>query len=331
MKIKKEILILSDNRPGTFLQSVALAEELKNLTKIDYKIINISYSFLAKLPNFFFSKSLKRLCKNSYLDLTNLDYLPSIVISAGRKTAPIALWIKKQKADGIKVIQIMHPNLAFKNFDAVILPNHDQIKSEKYRNLYQIIGSLSRIDDKVIKQESLKFSYLSEIKKNKITLLLGGSSKKTKFSESDAADLAKLASEFTITKNAVLLIVSSRRSEKKIIDSLVKNLACDFELFDWSVFKTNNPYLALMEISDYFIVSGDSVSMISECCSTGKPIFIFSQNNIAAKKHQLFHQQLYKEKIAFKFNEEAKNIDVFYNKKLDETKRIAYLLKDKFF
>ena len=92
MQIKDEIWILADNRPGTFSQSIGLAEEMR----LEYKIINLNYSFLSALPNCFFSQSFWRLKKDSREKIKNFGYLPRIIISSGRRSAPIALHLKNQ-------------------------------------------------------------------------------------------------------------------------------------------------------------------------------------------------------------------------------------------
>ena len=40
--------------------------------------------------------------------------------------------------------------------------------------------------------------------------------------------------------------------------------------------KNNNPYIFALKYSNFFIVSSDSTSMISECAITEKPIYVFT-------------------------------------------------------
>jgi mitochondrial fission protein ELM1 len=70
--------------------------------------------------------------------------------------------------------------------------------------------------------------------------------------------------------------------------------------------------------------------MISECCSTGKPVFIFDDEKISSPKHRIFHQQLFKNKYAVSFS----NTITFFSRnsfpKLQEAKRILSLIHPKF-
>ena len=327
MILKDEIWILNDERPGTISQSIGLAEEIG----IDYKIINFSYSFFSKLPNFFLSFFGLGIKRESLENLKNLNQFPKLIISAGRKSALIALFLKKLSKNQSKIIQIMNPNLSLKKFDFVILPKHDKVDENKFSNVISTIGSLTRINEKLIEIERQKFStWFDNINKPKIALLIGGDSKKTKFKISSAEKLAKISSKIANNMEAILLVLTSPRTGKKLTNSIESNLECDFKFFDWRNLKKENPYLAILAYADFFILSGDSVSMISQCCSTGKPVYIFDEKKISAKKHRNFQQNLIDENYAKKLAKNSTILENFLPKKLQETKRVANIIKKSF-
>ena len=325
MILKDEIWILGDNRPGTVSQSIGLAEEIG----FDYKIINLTYNFLAFLPNFLFSRSMIRLTKDVKNKFQNLDYLPSMIISAGRRSAPVALYLKELSDNRTKIVQIMNPNLNFDKFDFVILPKHDEADESAHSNLITTIGALTKTNEKSIAQEREKFaSWFAEIKKPKIALMLGGSSNKTKFTTDSGIELAQIISEITNNMDATLLVLNSRRSCDELSQAVKSNLNCDFKFFDWKETKNENPYLAILGYADFFVITGDSVSMISECCSTGKPVYIFDEKEISSKKHRKFHQNLIAENYAKKLSRNILELEKnSSSKKLLETKKVAALIR----
>ncbi len=327
MIIRDEIWILADDKPGTFSQSIGLAKELG----FEYKIIKLTYSFLAKLPNFFPISSLSRISSNLRNDFKNLESLPRIIISAGRRSAPLAIYIKNLSKNQTQIIQIMNPDIGFDKFDFVIIPKHDQINESKFDNVITSIGSITNVDHNLISIEKEKFySWFSEIKKTKIAVLVGGSSKKTKFCESSAKNLAHHLSKIANKMNATLLVLNSRRTSNEVTNTLKSELNCEFQLFDWHDLKAENPYLAILGYADFFIITGDSVSMISECCSTGKPVYIFDEKEISSKKHRKFHQNLFANHHARKLTKNTFILEDFAPKKLQETKRIASIIRTKF-
>jgi len=325
--IHDEILILGDDRPGTVSQSIGLAEEIG----FDYKIINLTYSFLARLPNCFFSSSLLRLSSQSRKKIKALNYLPKLVISAGRKSAPIAVFLKNQSQNQTKIIQIMHPNLNLQKFDFVILPKHDEIDEGKFSNVITTIGSLTKTKENLIAAEQKKFSsWFQNIDKTKIAVLVGGSSNKTKFTKDSAIKLAKITSDIASKMDATLLILNSRRTANELTNAIKSNLKCDYRFYDWQEVRNENPYLAILGYADFFIITGDSVSMISECCSSGKPVYVFDEKEISAPKHRRFHQSLFEENYAKKLLKNSAILENFSPKKLQETKRVASMIRAKF-
>jgi mitochondrial fission protein ELM1 len=327
MNIKDEIWILADDRPGTVSQSIGLAEEIG----FEYRIIKLTYSLFSILPNFFLSNSLLRLSAQSQKKIKDLNYLPNLVISAGRRSAPIALHLKNQSENKIKIVQIMRPDLDLKKFDFVILPKHDEVDEKEFPNVVTTIGSLTKTNENLIATEKEKFvSWFQNINKTKIALLVGGSSNKTEFTKSSAIKLAKIATEIAQKMDATLLVLNSRRTSDELTQAVKSNLECDFKFFDWKKLRDTNPYLAILGYADFFIITGDSVSMISECCSTGKPVYIFDEKEISAKKHRLFHQNLFAENYAKKLPKNSLKLENFLPQKLQETKRVAMMIRAKF-
>jgi len=326
--LKNEVWILTDNRPGTSAQAIGLAEEIAEEIKFSRQVINLDYGFLSNLPNVLLSDSLLRLTPKSRKEILKLKHLPSLVISAGRRAAPIALYLKKISKNQTKIIQIMNPNLDFKKFDSVVLPKHDGVNEKNFPNLITTIGSLTRVDEKRLENEAQKFPDLQKITKTKIALLFGGSSNKTKFEVESAKKLAKISANLAVKMNATLLVLNSRRTSNELNEALKSQLSnqenLDFQFFDWNEVKNKNPYFAILAGADFFVISGDSVSMISECCSIGKPVYIFDEAEISSPKHRRFHEELIAHGYAQKLTSEGfKN---FSAKKLEETKRVAKLI-----
>lgn len=319
--IKNEIWILADDRPGTFSQSIGLAQELG----YDYKKINLSYNIFAKLPNIILNGS--ALSLKAPKSLKNPEYFPKIIISAGRRSANIALYLKEKSQNQSKIIQIMHPNLNLNKFDFVILPKHDNIHKTS-NNIITTIGALTKTNADDIKKSQEHFKELAQFKKPIITVLVGGSSKKTEFNSQSAVKLVNIIDKIANNMAASLVILNSRRTSNEITNIIKTNLTCNFTFFDYKEIVDNNPYLALLGYSDYFIVTGDSISMISECASTGKSLYIFDEKNISTAKHRAFHKSLFEEDYAKKL-QETDFLEANPPKKLQETSRIAQIIKDK--
>ena len=46
-------------------------------------------------------------------------------------------------------------------------------------------------------------------------------------------------------------------------------------LFDYNDRDTANPYFGFLALADCFIVTAESISMLTESCATGKPVYLY--------------------------------------------------------
>ena len=93
--------------------------------------------------------------------------------------------------------------------------------------------------------------------------------------------------------------------------------------------KEKNPYIFSLKNSEFFIVTSDSTSMISECAFTGKPVYVyhlpFKRNS---KRIMNFHKEFENRKITKNFSY-INNLKKWEYKTLDEAKRITSILKER--
>lgn len=327
LEIKDEIWVLADDRPGNYSQAIGLADELG----LNHKIVNLNYGAFAILPNLLLGASLAGIDSETKKKISSFGYLPKIIVAAGRRTAPISLFIKKISKNQTKIVQIMNPGACHEDFDFIILPRHDRIKSG-YNNVIRSIGALTKVSERAVNYECEKFRDLfGSDSKLKIALLVGGDTKKTKFDQYSLRQLISRSVKMAKNMDAKLVILTSKRTSQKISESIVKEVKkakIDYEFFNYNQVKDNNPYLAILGFCDFFIVSGDSVSMISEVCSTSKPVYIFDERDISSPKHRRFHKSLVLENYAKKLDGKIEKLEKFSVRKLNEARRVASLLKE---
>ena len=87
----------------------------------------------------------------------------------------------------------------------------------------------------------------------------------------------------------------------------------------------DNIYLKSLSISKEIVVTGDSMSMISEACETKKPVRIYYNTKFCSKKHIRFCNKLIKDKYAFPFETIGKKNTTI--KVLNTSKKIALCIK----
>lgn len=313
------IWILADDRAGNVNQVLGVAEQMA----VPFEIKNIVYNKMADLPNIMRGFSLLGvdIKKSSVLS----SPFPDIIIGAGRKTAPIASYIKKITKGKTKIVQIMWPDFPNKQFDMIVLPQHDGIDANE--RIINTVGSPNRINrhmlDKTKEKWLERFSHLDS---PYVALLVGGDTKKGKFTLNHAYELANKINNFFQDKKGSLLITNSRRTNPECAEILKKEIKVKYHYHDFNSGE-ENPYFGYLAIADVIIASGDSISMCSEACSSGKPVFIFAPDSLTPDKHKNFHQNLYKKGCAKPLEKDW----VQWNyQPLDDTKLIAKIIMDKF-
>lgn len=301
------IWVLIDNKIGSNMQSLALAKGLSN----GYIVKNIKYNRFIRLPNFLRGSGLLGIDKGNSDNI--FDNLPNLVISAGRRLASVALNIKKRSKGKTKVVAILNPNFCYSKFDAVILPQHDH---KNGKNVINFIGSITGLSqDRMIRDANEWRTIFDKYKKPLVAVLIGGDSKDRKF---DPQSLCKI---FALKES--LLVNTTRRTSPACMEEIKKHQYC--YLYDWSREQgQNTPYFACLSLADYIIITGDSINMVAEACSTGKPVYIYMPKESLSKKHYNFCNQMISGGFAREF---TGTLEKYEYEPLNELERVVKELK----
>ncbi|MCC8483455.1 MAG: mitochondrial fission ELM1 family protein [Rickettsia endosymbiont of Labidopullus appendiculatus] len=360
--IKPKIWVLADSRVGNVNQAIALAEKLG----LGYQLKPIEYNFWGKLPNFLLALSPIHV-KKQLLQSWEMEGFPDLIISAGRRTASLASYLKHKSAgivnsgefgarsDGatpisnrratsndvpnfssidykVKIVQIMHPNLPFKQFDLIILPHHDKVSKEELcmndKNMLRITGALNNVQAKIQAggmELRKNYPYLKQF----ISVIIGGNSKNYQFTDENAGEFAAILSNLTKTQDEkyILFISFSRRtpnSAKQIIKNKVPSSAIIYDPTEEEA--KPNPYFGMLAQADYIISTADSISMCSEAASTGKPLYIFCPSNFKSPKHLAFTQNLLELGIAKILDKSVIQLENYNYTPLNEVEKIANII-----
>jgi len=308
---KTNIWVITDGSEGMISQVLGLAQQFSsNITKINTKVLfpwsKLQPGFLPIFSWIFFNK----------LDFSST---PDMVISCGRKSVYLSLFLKK-KFNNLISIHIQNPKINFRSFDYIIAPNHDGIKGD---NVIPSIGALHKFTNSIIHNE-IDSNFKLPTKKL-ISIIVGGENNHYQFSDKEANKLFNKIRHIKKTNPEYqLLIIGSRRTKKEINKVLEKNLK-DIA-YIWNN-DDRNPYTFALKNSDFFIVTSDSTSMISECAFTGKPIFIFHLPfKRKSKRIENFHQEFTKLNITKELFDDLELKSWNYTS-LNEAERIASILK----
>ena len=295
MANKKVLWILIDNRMGSVGQARGIAQQLN---EAHFKIIEkkLDYTKLSGLPNFVRSNTLLGLTSETKQNIK--APWPDMVMSISRRTVPVARYIKKKNPE-TKLVQLMYPGeTGLNEFSLVLLPEHDKDKPY-HKSFRYLIGAPHRVTPSVLSEAKEKWApVFKDLPRPLTAVIVGGAIKKRAFTLENAKELAEKILKAKKKLGGSILITTSRRTGQKAQDLIMETLKdIPAHTFLWGD-KNENPYLGYLACADNIIVTGDSVSMCSEACGTGKPVLVFEGNDWLTKKHYRFVHALYENRYA---------------------------------
>jgi len=310
---KLKALLLTEGMHGMISQVEGMAKALN--AEYSHKIVRLSFPWNLIPPKF---TPISQIVLKDKIYITENE-TPDVIISCGRKSVIPSIFLKKKNSQ-IFTIHIQDPKVNFKNFDAIVAPEHDNLKGD---NIYTSKGAIHYITELEISKAS---QYLADkIKSEKIvSLILGGPNKYYSFNSDQIINIFNQIKSIFVSDGYKVIIIPSMRTPKEIIDLAIREMGSCGHVVN-KVDK--QAYLSAYALANHVIVTCDSTSMISEAATSGKPVFVAhmkaKKNNYRFKRFfELFKQM----GITRNLGEKVENWT--YNKH-NEAQRIALELRKK--
>lgn len=233
------------------------------------EIRSLRYNLLCKAPNFILGESLVSLDRRASSALA--APWPDLVIGVGRRSVPVARWIRKQSGGRARLVQLGRPRARLDLFDLVITtPQYGLPAAPNVVELALPITPQPAVSD----DEDGWRSTLASLPEPKIAVLVGGPMTPLAMGPMEIAGLARNAVALAQELAGSLVIIGSPRTPAGLVENMAGMLSVPHRIFPWQA-GGPNPYRAILRIARHFVVTSDSVSMLAEALGTGKPVDIF--------------------------------------------------------
>ena len=282
-----QVWVITDGRAGNVAQAMGLAEAIARArpTTITQKPIALK-PWAARIPPWLSWRLGARARGWPFTGLAEgRESLhrpwPDLVIGAGRRAAPIVAALRR--LHGISAVQLLSPQMPARSFDAVIVPDHDDLTGG---NVLRTTGALTRMTPATIADAAAPWAAVfGALPHPRIAVLVGGPSRSSGFGQADADRLVTALR--ALAADHGLMITPSRRTPPDLIDRMA-----DLGPGAWAWRgEGDNPYPGLLGHADAVLVTEESVNMASEAATTGLPVHIFPVTNPAPKIAR-FHESL---------------------------------------
>ena len=262
------VWVLLDDRPGNTTQAVGLAEALG----FPFERKPLCFNARANLPNWLLGATRRTLDADSCVGLE--PPWPAVVISAGRRTAPVARWIGRQSHGETRLVQLGRKGgIAADAFDVVITPLHTRMLPHPRR--IETLGPLNPITGERLKAALSRWPHLVDgLPRPLVVLLVGGSTPRYTLGAELAGRMGADVSAFARTQGGAVLVVTSRRTGVEASRALSAAVSPQGEVRLWQP-GGDSPYAGYLAQADMLVVTGESESMLGEVAAVGKPVYIY--------------------------------------------------------
>lgn len=209
---------------------------------------------------------------------------PDLLITAGRRSTGPSIAIRKASGGKTVTVHIQNPQAPLDAFDLVVAMPQDAITGPNV-----IVGdtAIHRVSPAMLEDGRRRWTEaFARMPKPLTAVILGGPNKHYRFTFDIADALIHELRTLHAMTGCGLVITPSRRTPK----SIKARFADAFSGVSWCWIWNEtgeNPYFGMMALADCFIVTADSVSMISEAVSTGKPVAVVKLAGVA-RRHDAF-------------------------------------------
>ncbi len=220
---------------------------------------------------------------------------PEVLIATGRHSVASSLAVGKASPATFR-IQIQDPGIPPGRFDLVVVPRHDSLRGA---NVLVTSGALHRVNPAIVAAATARLGpRWAQLPQPLVAVLVGGSNGAYTMTEAAAAELGDKLARLAGESGAGLLVTASRRTgaaNEAVIRARLAGLPA--EIWDGS---GENPYFAYLGVADAIVTTPDSVNMVCEAASTGKPVYVAMLPG-GSRKFDAFHQGLLQDGVTRPF------------------------------
>jgi len=280
--LKTTCWIVTEGMAGTENQCLGITNALGINPVIKQINLRAPWKWLSPMLGFenkwiFTGASLEESVQNPY---------PDILITAGRKSIAAARYITKKANKDILSVHVQDPRVHSSEFDLICVPAHDQMRSE---NTIVTDGAPNLISGDALESARQEFkNRFAHLPDKKIAAMIGGNSKTHKMPPEATNTLCDKITALA-EQNYGIMVTASRRTGQENSNILKKRMVHQ-NIYYWDG-TGDNPYHGFLALADYLLVTSDSVSMLSDAASTGKPVFMIPLDG-DSKKFAKFYAHL---------------------------------------
>jgi mitochondrial fission protein ELM1 len=199
---------------------------------------------------------------------------PDLVISCGVRNEPVCRWIREALGGYTRYIHVGRIWAPPSLFDLVITTPQYRVPSAA--NVIRNDLTLHQVTPQRLHEGASQWApQWLDLPRPFTAVIVGGDSGPFTLGPKAASRLGREASGIARESGGSLLVSTSSRTSKEASLALQNALDAPHYFYPWCPDPDANPYWGVLGAADNFIVTADSIAMLSEACATGKPVSMF--------------------------------------------------------
>lgn len=199
---------------------------------------------------------------------------PDLLVTMGRRTSSVALWIQQRSGGRTKIVLIGKPSGSADRM--ALMVGSAELLLPPLPQVLKIRLPLLRMDpERVAKAAERGRPRFEALPRPLIAFLIGGPTRPYVYDETVTQRLLALARQ-VLDQGGTPYLTTSRRTPEALAEALERDLPEGARLYRWQADTPaeENPFLGLLGLSDGCVVTADSASMVVEVASLGRRLAI---------------------------------------------------------
>jgi mitochondrial fission protein ELM1 len=199
---------------------------------------------------------------------------PDLVVSAGVKNEPVCRWIRQASGGRTRLVFLGRTWAARRHFDLVVTTPQYRLPAEA--NVVHNLMTQHAVDAVRLAAERERWaSRFASLPRPILGVLVGGDSGPFVLGERAARRLARQINAMVEMRRGGVIVSTSARTRPIVADVLERELTVPACLHRYRRDDPDNPYFGVLALANAFLVTSDSIAMLSEAAATNRPVHIF--------------------------------------------------------
>src|SRR5690606_39257561 len=196
---------------------------------------------------------------------------PDLVLACGRRSAPIARWIRRRSDEATRLVHLGRPQAPLDAFDLVVttpqygLPGRDNV-------LHNVLPLGTMAADGSERARAVWAPRFASLPRPWIVLLVGGNASSSRLDAATAREVRGRAEALARARGGSLLVATSPRTPPAAAAAVLAHSDVPGLGYRWRADDPENPYPLFLQCAAELVVTGDSASMLADACASGRPV-----------------------------------------------------------